>query len=102
MYYAVSNSFPGVYNIAGEPFDISEILSDLGKKVKYISLWLVESFLKFYGLFSKKARDGGKWLHFSKNALIMDCRKLLKSTYPNHLKSSKDITLDALSHLEKN
>jgi len=102
MYYAVSNSFPGVYNIAGEPFDISEILSDLGKKVKYIPLWLVESFLKFYGLFSKKARDGGKWLHFSKNALIMDCRKLLKSTYPNNLKSSKEITLDALSHLEKN
>jgi len=102
MYYAVSNSFPGVYNIAGEPFDITEILCDLGKKVKYIPLWLVESFLKFVGIFSKKARNNGKWLHFSKNALIMDCSKLINSEYPNKLKSSKLIMLNAISHAKEN
>jgi len=102
MYYAVSNSFPGVYNIAGEPFDISDILSDLGKEVKYIPLWLVESLLKFIGIFSKNARNNGKWLHFSKNALIMDCRKLINSKYPNELKSSKLITLSAISHVKEN
>ena len=102
MYYAVSNSFPGVYNIAGEPFDIAEILFDLGKKVKYVPWWLVESFIKFCGIFSKNARNNSKWLHFSKNPLLMDCSKLINSEFPNKLKSSKEITLNALSHLKKN
>lgn len=102
MHYAVSNSFPGIYNFAGEPFDISEILCDLGKKVNYIPWCVVESFLIFCGIFSKKARNSNKWLQFSKDVLIMDCSKLLNSTYPNKLKSSKEITLNALSHLKKN
>ncbi len=101
MHYAVLNPFPGVYNIAGEPFDISEVFCDLGKKVKYIPWWVVESLLKFCGIFSKKARNSSKWLMFSKNTLIMDCSKLLKSNYPNKLKSSKSITLSSLSHLKK-
>jgi len=102
MYYAVSNSFPGVYNIAGEPFDITEIISDLGKKVKYIPWWLVEGFLTLLGIFSKKARNNGKWLHFSKKPLIMNCSKLCKSEYPHNLKSSKNIMLNAISYIKEN
>jgi len=102
MYYAISNSFPGTYNIAGEPFDIMEVLCDLRKKVKYIPWWVVESFLKFFGIFSKKARNNNKWLQFSKNTLIMDCSKLLSSNYPKKLKSSKEIMLNSLSYLKEN
>lgn len=102
MHYAVSNSFPGVYNIAGEPFDITEVLCELGKKEKFIPWWQIIGILKFCGIFSKKARNNSKWIGFIKNKLIMDCNKLLNSSYPNKLKSSKEITLSALSHLKKN
>ena len=102
MHYAASNNLPETYNIAGEPFDIKEILNELGKKEKYIPWWLVENILKFLGIFSKKARNSSKWLQFSKNALFMDCSKLLNSNYPYKLKSSKEITLNALSNLKKN
>ena len=102
MHYAVSNSFPGAYNIAGEPFDIKEILCELEKKEKFIPWWLLIGVLNFCGIFSKKARNNSKWIRFIKSKLIMDCSKLLNSNYPYQLKSSKEITLKALSHLKNN
>ncbi len=102
IHHAVLNSFAGAYNIAGEPFNILEVLCELGKKEKFIPWWLLIGILKFSGIFSKKARNNSKWIGFIKNKLIMDCSKLLNSTYPNKLKSSKEITLNALSHLKIN
>ncbi|MHA1765482.1 MAG: NAD-dependent epimerase/dehydratase family protein [Promethearchaeota archaeon] len=102
MHYAISNTFPGVYNIAGEPFNIREILGDLGKHEKYISFWMARIFLNFKGFFSKKMKNNLKWIELLDANLIMDCRKLLNSKYPRNLKTSKEITLNSLSYLKEN
>ncbi|QEE18127.1 NAD-dependent epimerase/dehydratase family protein [Promethearchaeum syntrophicum] len=101
MHFAVSHVFPGIYNIAGEPYEITNIMNELGKEEKYIPFWLVKGFLTLCGIFSKKARCNKKWIEFTNNELIMDCSKLLNSSYPDKLISSKNIMLNSISYLKK-
>lgn len=94
--HALTHDFPGAYNVAGAPVNLSTYARDHGKRVRYIPWHAAVGFTRFLRLFSRKIHWLEAWLQGIQYRLVVSTRKLARSSFPGALQPTRAILDDLI------